>query len=228
MDQSKSTKPTFDERISCLEEFRLSVLAAMEAHHFEVENFTNVRAFDNQEILLRYTLERVDSALNTWVELGVSTGRSTRLIVQTAAELGHSSQLHAFDSFEGLPEDFIAGVEKGAFATKPPVFEEENIHLHVGWFIDTLPPFAASLNQQIGFIHCDADLYSSTRTALNALKTHIGPGTVLLFDEYWNFLGCYEHEFRAFMEFIEASELQFRYLGYNKNYTQASVLLLER
>lgn len=228
MDQAKSTTPTFDERTSWLEEFRLSVAQAIEAHRFEVENFKNVKGFENQATLLRYTLEQVDSALDTWIELGVSTGLSTHLIVQTAAGLGRSPQVHAFDSFEGLPEDFLPGVTKGAFATTPPVFEEENIHLHIGWFSETLPAFAASLNQQIGFIHCDADLYSSTRTALNALKSNIGPGTVLLFDEYWNFLGCYEHEFRAFMEFIEASHLKFHYLGYNKNYTQASVLLLKR
>src|SRR6266536_1804315 len=155
MDQSKSTKPTFDERISWLEEFRLSVAQAIEAHRFEVENFTNVRAFENQATLLRYTLEQVNGALDTWVELGVSTGSSTRLIVQTASELGRRPQLHAFDSFEGLPEDFLPGVEKGAFATTPPVFEEDNIHLHIGWFSDTLPAFAASLDQQVGFIHCD-------------------------------------------------------------------------
>lgn len=219
-------EPPFDESLYCLSSFRIGVVSALEAHSFEAEHFATVEAFDDQPTLLRRTLESVDPRLDTWVELGVATGRSTRAIVRTAAELDRRPRLHAFDSFEGLPEDFISGVEKGAFATEPPSFVEDNIELHIGWFRDTLPDFASSLTGQIGFIHCDADLYSSTSLALDVLSTHIGPGTALLFDEYWNFHGCYEHEFRAFQEFIAKSRLRFRYIGYNQNYTQASVMLL--
>lgn len=209
-----------------LSDVRLSVAHAIEARRFEVEHFATVLAFDDQPTLLRHTLESIDPRLDTWVELGVAKGRSTRAIARVAAKLGRRPQLHAFDSFEGLPEDFIDGVEKGAFATAPPSFKEPNITLHVGWFRDSLPKFAASLQEQIGFIHFDADLYSSTSTAFEALSAHIGPGTALLFDEYWNFPGCCEHEFRAFQEFLERSRLRFRYIGYNKDYTQASVMIL--
>jgi len=219
-------EPTFDVSKYWLSSFRSSVVYALEAHRFEAEHFANVQAFNDQPALLRRTLESVDPKLDTWVELGVATGRSARAIVRTAAELGRTPRLHAFDSFQGLPEDFIPGVEKGAFAMEPPSFLEENIKLHIGWFRDTLPAFASSLTGQIGFIHCDADLYSSTSLALGALSAHIGPGTALLFDEYWNFHACYEHEFRAFREFIANSRLRFRYIGYNQNYTQASVMLL--
>lgn len=129
-------------------------------------------------------------------------------------EAEHFAAVRAFDDQPSLLRHTI------------PTFVEENIELHVGWFRDTLPGFASTLTGQIGFIHCDADLYSSTRLALETLSAHIGPGTALLFDEYWNFSGCYEHECRAFREFIAGSGLRFRYLGYNRNYTQASVMLL--
>lgn len=215
---------SIDEQLFFLSSFRGGVAHAIEAHRFEMEHFASIQAFDDQKTLLRHTIQSVDPALDTWVELGVWTGNSTRDIVGVAAELGRTPQLHAFDSFEGLPEDFIPGVEKGTFATVPPTFVEENIRVHAGWFHDTLPGFVGSLTAQIGFIHCDADLYSSTRTALDALSARIGAGTALLFDEYWNCPGCYEHEFRAFKEFIEGSRLRFRYLGYNRNYTQASGL----
>jgi Methyltransferase domain len=219
-------KMVFDDETSCSSEFRLRIAHALEARRFEVEHFSHVRAFDEQPALLQYTLEHVDPRLDTWIELGVAKGRSTRAIMRTAARQGRRPQLHAFDSFQGLPEDFIAGVGKGAFATSPPSFRDANITLHIGWFRDSLPAFAASLREQIGFIHFDADLYSSTMTAFEALSSHIGPGTVLLFDEYWNFDGCYEHEFHAFQDFLAYSRLGFRYLGYNKNYTQAAVRLL--
>lgn len=217
-----------DLSLFCSSDFRLGVAQAIEAYQFEMEHFAGVTSFDDQPALLRHTLEAVDPKLNIWVELGVATGRSTRAIARTASELGLNPHLHGFDSFQGLPEDFIPGVDKGAFAMEPPNFEEPNITLHTGWFDETLPAFAATISGQIGFIHFDADLYSSTRTAFSALAPHIGAGTALLFDEYWNFAGCYEHEARAFQEFIESSGLDFRYIGYNRNYTQASVMLFDR
>jgi hypothetical protein len=215
-----------DDELLCSSQVRLHAAHLMEARDFELEHFAGVRAFDDQPALLRHTIARVDPALETWIELGVASGRSTRALAKLARGIGPHVHVHAFDSFQGLPEDFIDGVPAGAFATTPPVFTERNITLHPGWFHDTLRVFAQSLRSQIGFIHVDADLYSSTKTALDAFGPRIGPGTALLFDEYWNFPGCYEHEFRAFQEFIQASGLRFEYLGYNKEYSQASVLLL--
>lgn len=205
-------------------DFRMAVAHALEAREFEQRHFGSVPAFDDHLPLVRHTIDATNPALTVWVELGVATGRSTRLLARAARRAGRRIQLHAFDSFQGLPEDFTDGVPKGSFAMKPPRFTERSITLHKGWFKDTLPPFGASLRSQVGFIHADADLYSSTMTAFDALRDHLGPGTVVLFDEFWNCPGCYEHEFRALHEFTASAGLSFEYLGYNRNYTQASVI----
>lgn len=205
--------------------FRRDVRQAIGAIEFERTHFAGVEPFPDKLSLLEHTLRQVPPELNTWVELGVATGHSIRLIAATARKLGRMPQIHGFDSFLGLPEDFIPGVPKGSFATTPPEFAEDSIIIHQGWFHDTLPKFARTLTDQIGFVHFDADLYSSTRTGFEALRSRLGPSTVLLFDELWNITDVEQHEYRALTEFIAAAHLRFHYLGYNENYTQASIVL---
>lgn len=148
------------------------------------------------------------------------------MVATTARSLGLAPFIHGFDSFLGLPEDYIPGVPKGSFATSAPRFAEDNIFIHKGWFHETLPGFARSLTEQIGFVHFDADLYSSTKTGFDSLGPHLGAGTVLLFDELWNCPAVEDHEHRALTEFAAEARVEFRYIGYNENYTQASMVLI--
>ena len=48
----------------------------------------------------------------------------------------------------------------------------------------------------------DCDLYSSTKTVFNLLKDKIVAGTVIVFDEYFNYLGWEQGEHKAFREFL--------------------------
>jgi len=47
---------------------------------------------------------------------------------------------------------------------------------------------------------------------LDALSDRIEPGTVLLFDEYFNYPTWRENEFRAFQEFVAANDVAYDYL----------------
>ena len=40
------------------------------------------------------------------------------------------------------------------------------------------------------------------------------PGTVIVFDEYLNYPGWQNHEFKAFQEFVKANNVRYTYLGY--------------
>ena len=57
----------------------------------------------------------------------------------------------------------------------------------------------------------DCDLYSPASCVLTHLVPRIGPGCVLLFDEFFNYPGWQQHEYKAFLEFIAATGLGFRY-----------------
>jgi hypothetical protein len=49
---------------------------------------------------------------------------------------------------------------------------------------------------------------------LGALGPRLQPGSVLLFDEFFNYPGWQDHEHRAWREFCERSGVRFEYLGF--------------
>jgi hypothetical protein len=63
-------------------------------------------------------------------------------------------------------------------------------------------------------MHLDCDLYSSTKTVFDLQGDRIVSGTVIQFDEYFNYPGWRTHEYKAFHEFIYDRGLQYTYLGY--------------
>ena len=141
------------------------------------------------------------------LEFGVATGSTLRLI----AEARPSGGVFGFDSFAGLPEDWRLGYDAGEFAQEPP--EVEGAELVVGLFADTLPGFLDSHPGPVAFVHVDCDLYSSTTTVLEHLAPRFVEGTVVLFDEYFNFPGWQEHEHRAWQEHVARTGLGFEYAG---------------
>lgn len=132
------------------------------------------------------------------LECGVYFGRSLGLIAERT-----DGPVHGFDSFEGLPEAWSAAEGPGAYSTggrMPDV--AANVTLHAGWFQDTLPPFLARNAGPVRLLHVDCDLYSSTRTVLDALVDRLVPGSVVVFDDMLAYPGFEQHELRAFEEFV--------------------------
>jgi len=76
------------------------------------------------------------------------------------------------------------------------------------------------LNRQLSqaardaFLRLDADLYSSTKTVLDLLGDGIIPGTVIAFDEFFNYPAWREGEYRAFTEFCRERQAEMRYFGF--------------
>lgn len=161
------------------------------------------------------TLAHLRQALQTvtveglYLEFGVWKGRTLRAIARAATD----HPVYGFDSFAGLPEDWWR-FGKGNFALKQLPQMPPNVTLVKGWFNETLPGFLSQHPEPVAFIHIDCDLYSSTKTVLDLLAPRLCPGTVIVFDEYFNYTGWKEHEFRAFQEFIAESGCTYRYLSY--------------
>lgn len=155
------------------------------------------------------------------LELGVRYGISTRWIAGAT-----SGPVHGFDSFEGLPEDWHIQ-PKGIYSTHGEVPElPANVALHVGLFSDTLPPFVKETAGPIRFMNVDCDLYSSTRTALDALADRVVPGTVIVFDEYLLNDRWREDEFKAFQELVAERGWRYEYLAFGFPTGQAAVKIL--
>lgn len=159
------------------------------------------------------------------LEFGVFSGRTIKHI---AGRLPNTI-IHGFDSFQGLPESWRDGFAAGHFATDVPIVPA-NVALHKGWFEDSIPEFLSCLpaNERppIAFLHVDCDLYSSTKTIFKHLRELITRGTVIVFDEYFNYPGWQQGEFKAFQEFLVETERRYSYLGYNRIHEQVAVVIM--
>lgn len=142
-----------------------------------------------------------------YFEFGVHQGRS---ITRIANKI-RPKKIYGFDVFTtGMPEPWYC-VPKGGFATPVPSFKEDNIELVVGLFEDSCPKFVSHNN--VAFMHIDCDLYSSTKTVFDCFQDRIVPGTVIVFDEYYNYPGFEEHEYKAFKEFLQMKSYEAEPIG---------------
>ena len=155
------------------------------------------------------------------LEFGVRFGVS---ICQLAALAGQ--QVHGFDSFEGLPEDWHE-LPMGTYTTGAALPDvPDNVSLYKGWFKDTLPEFLRTHGDPVRFMNVDCDLYSSTKTVLDCLSARIGPGTVIVFDEYIGNGRWRDDEFKAFQEAVAAYGWNYEYLAFSMFTKQVVVRIL--
>lgn len=128
------------------------------------------------------------------VELGCNSGHTCVLIQKVIDLYDPTKRLHAYDSFQGLPdprpEDAGSGIvlRRGKMITsvqkllnnfasvglKPP-------EIHFGWFADTLPQ---ELPGEICFAHLDGDLYDSILISLEHVYPRLSKGAICVIDDY--------------------------------------------
>jgi Methyltransferase domain len=169
---------------------------------------TAVGMESSREVLLS-ALQRV-SVPGFYLEFGVYRGGTIGFI---ARQVGSSQTVHGFDSFRGLQEawsgDRFSFNLQGRLPKVPG-----NVILHRGFFADTLPGWLEQNPGPAAFIHIDSDLYESARCVFEHLQPRIVPGTIIVFDEYFNYPNWQAHEFRAFQELVERCQIHYEYLAY--------------
>ena len=95
----------------------------------------------------------------------------------------------------------------------------DNVVLYKGWFDETLPRWKAShCDRPISILRVDCDIYSSTKTIFDVLGDRLGSGSWLVFDELIGYRGWENHEFKAFMEFIDETGFDYTYVAYGLTY----------
>ena len=195
-------------------------VATQQAVDFVEQNMPTLESKNSPFDLLEYCLSRamVDGLL---LEFGVYTGTTINHI----ADLVPDRIVHGFDSFEGLPEAW-GTLSKGSFATSERLPDvRSNVRLHQGWFHQTLPEFMAKHTEPISFVHIDSDLYSSAKTVLDALSSRFTDGSILVFDEFFNYPFWRDHEYKAFMEFVSDYNVDFEYIAYTNRGYSVGVLI---
>lgn len=184
-----------------------ALAASISSAQYFIEKMQNAARFERKQDYLDHAVaaRAIDGLV---LEFGVASGATVNHIA--AAIPG---AVYGFDVFTGLPEDWRAGYPAGAFRRTdlPPV--RDNVALIVGLFEQTLPGFVDSHPGPVSLLHVDCDLYSSTKTIFRYLGHRIVKGTVILFDEYLNYPGWQQHEFKAFQEYIAWSGQSYEYIS---------------
>ncbi len=195
-------------------------LASLSTSQFIEDQMSTAAALQRPFDVIHHAVSRIDKSPDGMVlEFGVASGVTINLI----SSLLPDHTVHGFDSFNGLPEFWRQGFPAGTFRQSELPRVNRNVKLVVGMFDETLPRFLEGRREPAILIHIDCDLYSSAATVLRNLSRFIVPGTVIVFDEFFNYPGWREGEHRAFREFIESSGLGFEYLCYCCTHEQVAV-----
>lgn len=188
------------------------------AARFAALHMPTVPTFGHPHETLRHALGFAP-AEGMALEFGVWRGTTLRII----AEARGGRDVHGFDSFEGLPEDWRSGFPQGTFDDVEGIPVVEGAELHKGLFADTLPGFLRDHPGPVTFLHIDCDLYSSTVTVLDQVGPRLCPGAVVVFDEFFNYPGWEGHEARAWQEYVDRTGTTFEYVGYTRDNEQVII-----
>ena len=177
----------------------LGDLAVKRSADIVEQEMSEALIFQQYEPFLKHCIDRAPRQ-GAHCEFGVFSGSS----INFCAERRPDIRFDGFDSFEGLPEEW-SGYAAFDFDRKGNIPKvRDNVTLHIGWFDATIPPYRDTI-AEIGYLHVDCDLYSSTVCIFDNLGEKLIDGAVILFDEYFCYPGFEQHERKAFNEYLARS-----------------------
>lgn len=162
-----------------------------------------------------------------YLEFGVFKGHSIKHFARINSD--PDSTFTGFDTFTGLPEDWIEfsrTVKSQTFDTggEIPQTDDKRISFLKGMFQDTLPDYLKEYKAgNLLVIHNDSDLYSSTLYVLTYLNDIIVPGTIIIFDEFYSVM----HEYRALEDYCSSYMRKYEVIASTNNHEQIAIKLLD-
>ena len=134
---------------------------------------------------------------------------------------------YGFDTFEGLPESWHE--EKvGTYSSNRKVPKIDGGEFIVGKFEETLPDFFSVPRPMASVINFDADLYTSTKCALDQVQSVIDSKTILIFDEFLMNHRWEDDEFKALEDFCAANLFTYIVLAVSFFSKQVAIRLLKQ
>lgn len=198
----------------------LQARALTETMDFIVSDMPEALAFTTPKDLMSHALTLVPKT-GLIAEFGVNSGGSINFIAKRLP----GRAIHGFDSFEGLPENWSGNQMAAGFFSRRGKMPKvaPNVTLHRGWFSDSLPKFTTGTSDPVALLHVDCDLYSSTVSIFEHLGDRLVPGSLIVFDEYFNYPAWQMHEHKAFREFLARTGRTCSYVAYS--YSQVLVVM---
>lgn len=200
----------------------LQNLATRQTAEYIQSNMPEVQSVESREAVHDVAISKTFIEDGLVMEFGVFSGESINYIASK-----REWTVDGFDSFEGLPSAWRDGFDRGHFRVSSMPQVRSNVRLFRGLFHNSVPEYLRNIppSQKIAYLHIDCDLYSSTKTIFDLAWDRIDKGTVIVFDEYFNYDGWKRGEFLAFKEFVRDRKISYRYLTYNYRHEQVAVII---
>ncbi len=176
-----------------------------------------IPTFSGADALLAHCLN-IRPPSGSILEFGVYKGRSLN---RMARSVGPGELVTGFDSFAGLPEDWGSRLPKGKYRLSRAPRVEASVRLVVGAFEETVPKYVESHPEPAALVHIDSDLYSSAKAVLDRIPMQ--RGTLIVFDEFYNYPGWEDGEAKAWRECAAARHLDHGFIGYCPRSEQVAV-----
>jgi len=195
----------------------------LESADYIEQHLDTAMIFDQAPKLWSYAARSAHLDEGLILEFGVFKGKS----INHFARLLPDQNVHGFDSFEGLAEDWKGyHLPKGAFdlgGNMPKV--ESNVTLHKGWFENTLPSFLEDRPEPIRLCHIDCDTYESALYVLERLADRLVKGSIVVFDEYHGYPNWKNGEFKAWQSVCNGdASLKYRYIAFSDMQVAVEIL----
>ena len=206
----------------------LYIKALSETTEYVSSNVQGATYFSSRSEMFNWIKNEAHSKSVTESKLLLEFGVFTGISINQIATLFPRNTVFGFDSFLGLEENWVGfNLPASTFSVNgklPKV--NKNVTLIPGWFSDTLPLFLSNLKQEnsILLVHLDADTYSPTKLVLDQLNDFIDSETIFVFDEYYNYPGWKNHEWKAWQDFIFEQSYKYEYLAFSE--TSVAVRLI--
>lgn len=140
----------FSEKFSNLSEMA-SLVATISSAKYIQENMLMAKPLYSKFEVLDFCLSQMNLLDGLICEFGVYQGETINYIAKKVKK-----DVLGFDSFEGLPENWRYGFEKGIFGFDIDNFNyEKNVKLIKGYFHETLPEFLLRYSESISLLHID-------------------------------------------------------------------------
>jgi len=183
--------------------------ALQETADFIDDNLSKCQSYPSPYDVLKCAVEYANPIPGLFMEFGVRDGYTINWSARWT-----NRTIYGFDSFEGLPEDWTSQLRRGVFKVEAIPRVRSNVQLVKGLFHNSIPAFLTTHAEPAAFVHIDSDLYCSAVTVFQFLARRIQTGTVIVFDEFFNYPGWKDGEFKAFTEFSLRHGVEFEYLAY--------------
>ncbi len=221
----KHTIPTKDDTKSSFDYYKNDMLR--ESYNHFKKYFKNSVFITNKMLHFDYSIRKSielneDRKDGLFLEFGVYKGANVNYISR------YAEKVYGFDTFTGLTEDWTGGNVnhfKGTYSLGGNIPKvNKNVTLIKGDVRDTLEEFLKNNTSKITFCSIDIDTYESAKFVLSKIKHKFSSNTIIHFDEFYDFIGWMDGEYKAFKEEIENDEsFTFKYLAFTKNSTAVTV-----